>query len=214
MIIYVYADALSGLPALRETMFRDRAHQFKTRLKWDVSVDENGFETDLYDSLNPLYVIAKLPNGRHGGSMRILPTTAEVMVNDHFGHLTGGVKISSPLIWECTRFCISPEAGDLAGKIAGALMLSGAELGLRAGLTHSVGVFDARMIRIYRRIGWEPELLGTEGAGPNAISVGLWPIDEAARDAICARTGFSPQDAADWYDGSFPEQMADELSVA
>lgn len=214
MITYIYADALSGLPALRDSMFRDRAHQFKTRLKWDVSVDENGWERDQYDTLNPLYVIARLPDGRHGGSMRILPTTAEVMVNDFFGHLTGGVRISSPLIWECTRFCISPEAGEHAGRIAGALMLSGVELGLRVGLTHSVGVFDARMVRIYRRIGWEPEILGTEGGGANAVSVGLWAMSQAARDAICARTGFTPRDARDWFDGSFPEQMAQTLQVA
>jgi len=203
-----------GLPTLRETMFRDRAHQFKTRLNWDVTVNEQGFETDDYDQLDPLYVIAQLPNGRHGGSMRILPTTANVMVNDHFDHLTGGVAISSPLIWECTRFCISPEAGELAGKIAGALMLAGAELGLRVGLTHSVGVFDARMIRIYRRIGWVPELLGTQGEGPNAISVGLWPIDEAARSTICARTGFTPEIAAGWYDDAFPETAIEQLHVA
>ena len=41
-------------------MFRDRASQFKTRLKWQVDVDENGFERDEYDALNPLYVMALL----------------------------------------------------------------------------------------------------------------------------------------------------------
>ena len=42
------------------------------------------------------------------------------MVNDVFSHLTGGTTISSPLIWECTRFCLSRDA---ASNVAAALML-------------------------------------------------------------------------------------------
>ena len=53
-------------------------------------------------------------------------------------------------------------------------MLAGAELGARFHLDHAVGVFDARMIRVYSKLGWPPEILGTKGTGKNAISVGLW----------------------------------------
>lgn len=49
-------------------MFRDRAAQFKTRLKWQVDVDENGFERDEYDALNPIYVVLENNLGRHEGS--------------------------------------------------------------------------------------------------------------------------------------------------
>ena len=55
--------------------------------------------------------------------MRFLPTTGDTMVNDHFCHLTGGVRIASPLIWECTRFCLAPEAPT--GGSSAALMLGG-----------------------------------------------------------------------------------------
>ncbi len=99
MLRYVYADELHKFPKLAKGMFLDRADQFKTRLGWDVDVDENGEERDRYDDLNPLYVIWEEPDGSHGGSMRILPTTGPVMVNDVFGHLTGGSPIRSPLIW-------------------------------------------------------------------------------------------------------------------
>ena len=54
MIRYLYADQLNTHPKLRDSMFRDRADQFKTRLGWEVSVDEDGFERDQYDDLNPL----------------------------------------------------------------------------------------------------------------------------------------------------------------
>jgi len=110
MIRYIYAEDLDNFPTLRDTMFKDRATQFKSRLKWEVTVNSTGHEIDQYDTLNPLYVIFELEDGTHGGSVRFLPTTGQTMVNDHFLDLTDGVRIESPLIWECTRFCISPRA--------------------------------------------------------------------------------------------------------
>ena len=65
-------------------MFRDRAAQFKDRLDWDVTVDENGWEVDEYDRLNPLYIIWENAEGRHGGSVRIMPTVGRTMTNEHF----------------------------------------------------------------------------------------------------------------------------------
>ena len=46
MLRYIYADQLHTHPKLAASMFRDRADQFKTRLKWDVNVDAQGFERD------------------------------------------------------------------------------------------------------------------------------------------------------------------------
>ena len=111
MIRYIYGNDLHKFPKLARTMFLDRADQFKTRLGWDVTVDDRGFERDAYDDENPLYVIWENRDGSHGGSMRLLPTVGRTMVNDHFIHLTDGVRIESPLIWECTRFCLSRGAG-------------------------------------------------------------------------------------------------------
>jgi len=110
MLRYIYGRDLLKFPLLRDTMFRDRADQFKSRLGWDVLVDDAGFECDEYDEMNPLYVIWELEGGHHGGSMRFLPTVGKTMVNDHFSHLSDGVRIQSPLIWECTRFCLAPGA--------------------------------------------------------------------------------------------------------
>ena len=204
MIKYIYADALDAFPKLKEGMFKDRATQFKERLGWDVTVNCDGYETDEYDDMNPMYVIYELPDGSHGGSMRIAPTTGQTMVNDHFRDLTNGVTISSPLIWESTRFCVSPNAGEEAKIIAASLMLAGVELGVQFGLDSAVGVFDARMVHIYRRVGWTPEILGTSGTGKSAISAGLWPIDYDAKMAICNKIGFDPSVPEKWFNDSFP----------
>lgn len=205
MIRFIYADQLNAYPRLRDTMFRDRAEQFSVRLKWDVTVDANGFERDEYDDVNPIYVIYELPDGTHGGSMRILPTTGPTMINDHFLHLTDGVAIQSPLIWECTRFCLSPRADS---KVAGALMLAGAEFGVASGLTHSVGVFDARMTLVYRRLGWTPEVLGQEGEGRSAVAVGLWPMEADLRERLAARVGISREISCHWYERAFGPSLA------
>ncbi len=204
MIHYIYAEDLHKFPVLRDTMFKDRAVQFKTRLNWEVTVNATGHEIDLYDTLNPLYVIYELEDGTHGGSVRFLPTTGQTMVNDHFLDVTDGVRIESPLIWECTRFCVSPRAdAETARKVAAALLISSCEMGLQFGATDSVGVFDARMVRIYRRLGWEPTLLGSKGEGRETTSVGLWELSEEALDRMCQRSGISRQTAKEWFNRGF-----------
>ncbi len=200
MLRYLYGDELNRFPKLRDTMFQDRAAQFRERLGWAVDVDIKGQERDAYDAKNPLYVIWENADGSHGGSMRFLPTTGETMVNDHFTHLTDGVEIRSPLIWECTRFCVSASATP---RVSAALMLGGLEVGLAFHLTDAVGVFDARMVRIYRRLGWEPTVLGTGGEGRGAVSVGLWAYDEELRAGLLQKAGVSAEMSRLWIDRAF-----------
>lgn len=198
MLRYLYADQLHQYPKLARQMFRDRADQFKTRLGWEVEVNGEGEERDSYDDLNPLYVIWEEADGSHGGSMRFLPTTGPVMVNDHFGHVIDG-PVCSPLIWECTRFCLSRGAG---AHVAAVLMLGGGEIMQGFGVKHFVGVFDARMVRIYRMIGSSPEVLGSDGAGREKISVGLWGFTDEAQAQVAARAGITPEQSRFWFDQS------------
>ena len=199
MLRYVYGDDLERFPTLARSMFEDRAKQFYDRLQWEVTVQPDGTERDEYDALNPLYVIWEQPDGRHGGSMRFLPTTGDTMINDHFLSLTDGVEIRSPFIWECTRFCLAP---DTLPRVSAALMLGGMELGRAFQLSHAVGVFDARMVRIYRRLGWGPVILGTEGEGKEAISVGLWPFENELRPRLLERAGIPSAVSENWLDRS------------
>ncbi len=211
MIRFVYAEDLCKFPVLAETMFRDRADQFASRLGWQVEVNEYGWERDEYDALNPLYIIWEDARGRHAGSMRTLPTLGRTMINEHFTHLTGGVKIVSPLIWECTRFCLAPGA---QGRVAAGLLMAGLELGLRFGLDQAIGVFDARMPRIYGRLGHRPDVIGSDGEGRDQVSVGLWRITEEALAEIGRRSGLRPSEVAGWFDASFRAPALPEARVA
>ncbi|WP_375230332.1 acyl-homoserine-lactone synthase [Roseobacter sp. S98] len=209
MLRYLYADQLKQYPLLTETMFRDRADQFKNRLGWEVDVDAEGHERDEYDDLNPLYVIWEKADGTHGGSMRFLPTTERTMVNDHFTDLMGGGTITSPLIWECTRFCLNRDAPS---TVAAALMLGGGEIMNGFGVRHFVGVFDARMVRIYRMIGSSPEVLGSQGEGRDKISVGLWEFTPDAQARVARRAGVSPELSRLWFERAFGATSAPRLS--
>ncbi len=211
MLRYVYADELFKYPKLAEGMFQDRADQFKTRLGWDVQINEKGEERDEYDDLNPLYVIWEEEDGSHGGSMRILPTTGPVMVNDVFGHLTGGKPVRSPLIWEVTRFCLSRKA---SARTAGAIMLSGGEVMEGFGLTHIAGVFDARMVRIYRLIGSSPVILGSEGEGRDQISVGLWPYSPADCARVAERAGIPRELSRMWFNAAFGKMAKPRFALS
>lgn len=195
MLRYLYGNDLNNFSLLADTMFRDRAEQFSKRLGWAVHVDDAGHERDEYDAMNPLYVIWEQADGTHGGSMRFLPTVGQTMVNDHFDHLTDGVHIESPLIWECTRFCLSPRADRRASA---ALALGAGELMAAFKLKHFVGVFDPRMERIYRLMGLEPEVIGTGGEGKDRIGVGLWSMDDSAFAPTLKRVGVDRQTSKNW----------------
>ncbi|PTW49590.1 acyl-homoserine-lactone synthase [Rhodovulum kholense] len=213
MLRYIYGVDLHKFPLLRDTMFRDRALQFHDRLGWAVSVNDKGEERDQYDALNPLYVIWEQPDGRHGGSMRFLPTTGRTMVNEHFLHVTGGARIESPLIWECTRFCLAPDAGR---EVSAGLVLGAGEVMAQFAVDHFVAVFDPRMERIYRLMGVEPDVIGTSGEGRDRIGVGLWEMQDAAWPRTLARLGIGRETSLDWFRASFsaPTPAQRELAVA
>lgn len=200
MLRYIYGRDLAFTPQLRDSMHRDRADQFKRRLGWAVSVDENGFERDEYDRDDTLYVIWVMPDGSHGGSMRFLPLDGPTMVNDHFAGLMDGKPLRDPQIWECTRFCLRDK---VPSHVAAALMLAGGELMRCFNLTHLLGVFDARMIRIYRMIGASPKVLGSSGEGRDQISVGLWEYRHADRVKVLLRAGVSSDVSEHWFHRSF-----------
>lgn len=190
MLKLVYAADLFRRPVLANSMFRDRAAQFRDRLQWDVSVDEHGYEFDQYDDLNPLFVILEDDNGEHLGSARLLPTTGRTMLNEHFRDLTGGVDIRSPLIWETTRFCVSPKLagnGRMAVRGPAQIMWAGCEFALRSGVEFFTGVFNAQMLRVYKATGWAPEVLGTRSTPQGDICGGLWEVTPEIRDRLAAR---------------------------
>jgi N-acyl-L-homoserine lactone synthetase len=152
---------------LMDQMFSMRARVFRDRLGWDVQVTE-GKERDKYDDAGPVYILYTDENAREvKGSLRLLPTTGPTLLSDiFFDTLPAAVHLSAPTIWECTRLCLDDRL--LIGGNREELLLTSTtllaalgEVALGAGIEMIIGNFDDAMLRLYRQIGCEVEVLGS-----------------------------------------------------
>jgi len=167
-------------------MFRNRAETFSERLGWEVVV-KNGHERDDFDDANPLYLVSVDPETeRYWGSLRLLPTTGPNMLRDVFPQLLGeGQTIESATIWESSRICAvavegQPERTQKGVNLALGELLAGiGEVGLIAGLTQIVSVFDARIFRVLKAAGCNPEIVGRpQRIGGVMCYAGMFDISE------------------------------------
>lgn len=184
MIVVLEQHNAYKYPYLIDQMFRLRARIFHDRLRWDVQVTD-GHERDRYDDEQPVYIIYSDDEGREvKGSLRLLPTTGPTLLADVFSDtLPDAVHLTAPTIWECTRFCLDDKLLDSGQQheifFASAVLLEAlADVALRAGIETIIGNFDASMLRLYRRIGCEVEVLGSTSKYGTPVYLGLHRISE------------------------------------
>jgi acyl homoserine lactone synthase len=182
----------SLFPTEMDAMFRNRALVFSERLGWDVTV-RDGRERDEFDDENPLYLISVDPHtNEYWGSLRLLPTTGPNMLRDVFPFLLGdGEFIESATIWETSRICAvaadgQPERSKNGVSLALGELLAGiGEVAIIAGLTQIVAVFDARIYRVLRAAGCNPEIIGRpRRIGSTMSYAGLFDTGEGPLQSI------------------------------
>ncbi len=178
---------------LIDEMFRLRARAFHDRLNWDVKVT-GGKERDRYDDEQPVYIIYCDHQAREvKGSLRLLPTTGPTLLADIFSDtLPEAVNLSAPAIWECSRFCLDDKLLERGGydemlSASAAMLEAVGDVALRAGIEAIIGNFDESMLRLYRRIGCEVEILGSTLRYGDPVYLGLHPISESVIRRIKAR---------------------------
>jgi acyl homoserine lactone synthase len=179
MIVVIEQYNAHEYPHLIDQMFRLRARVFHDRLKWDVQVTD-GRERDKYDDEGPVYIIHADDIAQTvKGSLRLLPTTGPTVLADIFSDtLPDAIGLSAPTIWECTRFCVE-ESGHREELIASGILIAAlGEVAIKAGIEAILGNFDATMLRLYRRIGCEVEVLGATERYGRPVYLGLFPISE------------------------------------
>lgn len=172
-----------------DEMFRARAVIFRDRLGWQVDV-EDGWERDQYDQAeDPVYLVTQGSSGATTGSLRLLPTTGATMLKSEFRHFFDNpVDVDSSTTWECTRFCVHPivdEVDRYAQRTTAMELLSGlCDLAFDAGIERIVGVYDAAMVGVYRRIGWSPTPLARSRSEIGNLYVGLWDVTAENRQTL------------------------------
>lgn len=189
MIQVITRDNIETCRDIVTKMYSARANIFKYRLGWDVSVAD-GLEIDVYDrNHDPVYIIAKGDDGELTGSLRLLPTIGDTMLREDFRtFFDPEVDIMSPTVWECTRFCVHPNVGAAESRlVATELLLGLCKLARVSGVEHIVGVYEASMLGVYRRIGWSPETLARSRPVFGKLMVGLWSVNEANEAALKRR---------------------------
>ena len=167
MLKLIEGSKASLFPREIDAMFRHRAEIFSERLGWEVIV-KDGYERDRFDDLSPLYLVSVDPvTERYWGSLRLLPTTGPNMLRDVFPQLLEeGEVVESATIWESSRICAVAVPGQPerskngVGYVLSELIEGIGEVALMAGLTQIVSVFDARVLRVLKAVGCEPEIVG------------------------------------------------------
>jgi N-acyl-L-homoserine lactone synthetase len=169
---------------LMEQMFRLRARVFHDRMGWDVQI-EGGKERDRYDDEGPVYLVYTDNDGQKvKGSLRLLPTTGPTVLADFFSDtLPAAAQLSAPTIWECTRFCLDDEilATGCREEVLSActvLIVALGEIAIGAGIQSILGNFDSTMLRLYRQIGCEVEVLGSTHRYGRPIYLGSFRVSE------------------------------------
>jgi N-acyl-L-homoserine lactone synthetase len=193
MIVVIEQNNAHEYSDLIDKMFRLRARVFHERLKWDVQVVD-GKERDKYDDEGPVYLIYTDNEAREvKGSMRLLPTTGPTLLAEFFSDtLPDAVHLTAPTIWECTRFCLDDQILDRGHRdellFASATLIAGlGDVAIKAGIESIIGNFDSTMLRLYRCIGCEVEILGSTRRYDRPVYLGLFPISEPILSKVKGR---------------------------
>ncbi|WP_333684333.1 acyl-homoserine-lactone synthase [Pontibaca methylaminivorans] len=157
MIIVVDGINRGRYGRLLDEMFALRARVFGERLGWEVDV-VNGREIDMFDALDPAYVIGLNDEGHVVSCVRALQTTGLHMLADVFHEiLDGEPPLRSATLWESTRFCVDTAAlgrGNSRNSVSYAtceLMVGSLEYARDAGIADIVTVIDPIMDRVLKR---------------------------------------------------------------
>lgn len=187
-------QAGSNLDLLAE-MFRLRRRVFKDRLDWTVSVSGD-LEIDIYDALNPTYLLAVSDAREVLGCVRLLSTTGPNMLAETFPFLLDGKQApNGEGILESSRFCVDTKrAGEVGqGNLNRATFVLFAAMieAMRARSVQAiVTVTDTRMERILRRAGWPLERLAApQPLGQTTALAGLLHDSDQALEAMYRQAG-------------------------
>ena len=173
-------------------MFAFRHQVFFNKLKWDVETHDN-LEYDLFDTMNPVYMLARKPQGTIAGCWRLMPTTDAYMLKDTFPQLLRGEPVPCDKhIWELSRFAV--DAGSETGAVQAPLNTVTLEMirklydfAQARGVERFVTVTSVALERLLKRTGLPIHRLGDGRAQKvgRVLTVACWvEVNQAFADVV------------------------------
>lgn len=173
-------------------MFAFRHHVFFNKLGWDVATQDD-LEFDLFDTMNPVYMLARRNRDEIEGCWRLMPTTDAYMLKDTFPQLLQGDPAPcNPHIWELSRFAV--DAGDQAGavqaplnNIAMDMMRKLYDFAVENQVEQFVTVTSVALERLLKRTGMPIRRMGDGRAQKigRVLTVACWvDINQQLADAV------------------------------
>ncbi|MBB4515394.1 MULTISPECIES: acyl-homoserine-lactone synthase [Paraburkholderia] len=181
---HILAGRLDDLPSdIRHHLGAFRHKVFVQRLHWEipgVSHDATS-EWDEFDGGSTVHLVALSADEEVCGCARLMPTTGRYLLRDVFPELTGpGSLISSPSIWELSRFAASGLADPRTGLNSGMSLLPYAMALARSfDAKRLIGVVSRPVARLYRRFGLDLRDIGARTA-PSTVDIVACSIDVEA----------------------------------
>jgi acyl-homoserine lactone synthase len=162
MIDLVLPETRLGFASALMEMHHDRKQVFVDRFGWHLPAKGSWLEVDQFDDDFAVYLLARSPEGRHQGSVRLLPSSRPHMMSTLFSHLCpGGVPVGDDC-WEISRLVTSPAdaAGTLALKIHRLLAIALVEFALDNGIKRYTLVAEPQRVPALLSVGWPVIPLG------------------------------------------------------
>jgi len=195
MIEAISAAQASQFPEEIEAMHRLRHRVFVEKLNW-VEGSADGLERDLFDDLNPIYLLARGDRGNVIGTWRLLPTTGPYMLRNVFDELLAGAPAPAHArLWEGSRYAVDgavQEAGGLGAvsRASRELFCGLVELCLELGIEEVLTVYDVHIARLLNRLGCKPTwCTGRRRIGNTLAMAGRFDISEAVLENLRAKAG-------------------------
>lgn len=161
-------------------MFMQRAGIFKHELGWDIELDSYGYDKDQYDDENTIYMMDLDKRGNVIGSVRLRSTLAPHMMTGSFKTVFPELTIKSPTIFEGSRLATIDtviSANGLSMSMT-RLLLGLCELGIQSGFGQLIAIIETPMLRLYKKCGLNPTIIGKATTDHCNIMVGLWNTNQ------------------------------------
>ncbi|MDH2134795.1 GNAT family N-acetyltransferase [Sphingobium yanoikuyae] len=169
-----------GKSPLLDDMYQQRKHVFVNLLKWDLQILDGRFEVDQFDTDMAIYLIAADTDGRHLGSIRLLPTTGDHLLGTIFPQLSDGPVPSGPTVMEISRGCLSTSLRARERlAIRNRLTTAVVEYALASGVDQLTCIADAGWYSQILALGWDCRPLGLArriaGSMTGALAIQVTP---------------------------------------